>query len=812
MLHMNLLLLLILIFASLHTDATFISSGGCSRSAFCGRNSVYFFQKAKISSKPITRAQAPPLRVVTDDETETEEKQKQKKSGEETEKLSDLDARVLQSLLQDDSLDLKSEENLKKMLENGVKKKEPVKNKVIDTKNESEFSSTFFKTMNDNELWNSFAVKAETFVESAKIFVQNRIERDAQLLASIGVFTWERALKDIGRALPSAGKSGAGMAKKMRDSLFLLTNNSSFIEYIPEDNFILPPSKYSEGVETSVFEELNTPLDEIKSVTKAIRDILSGKSASQDRGLRSVAPAGRSKSAERQKNAFERKKETVLKREKEGIDAKVMRATSTLTDAAWEFKREMEVEGNEAGYRAKSAQRQLEGTLESSGFLGEGVQKPFRGIGERLFGTKSSNTAMPRIESFRDNTDKNLLTKSDLDSERERVIQSLNECLTNPSESWLKPDITDVLTKTMNENTTNTVDGMRNATVLPHHTPEETSASTKTAPSMTILNEASWENLITTMVLTRNDIEAQNSNEAEALDTEEDVFTELRKLESTVNMLTLLAAVSAGYEAAQVLKSVLLGEAQNSLLSSLDTLIALRNEQHAQEKERTRFVEAQRKVEEERIKEVEEVPDQEQNIIIEANFKETSSSDTRFVSSAASRSSDSASSSDIIEAVFVSEIIPNDNAAPYVSFKGKTRIQTDVEFEVMATSLPLKRDGNIQEAENDFDSVYANVEIVGDGEEDKDMFIGKNDEHLNSAAFDESPADKTRDLPIIARMALRSVDVVLFVAEKTFTVGLPGIFNTYRIIKERTEEVERNGLGREGWEKLENLNDASKRY
>jgi len=795
MFRLNLMLML----AWLHTDATFISSGHRSRNSFSAQNSAHSnaFQREKLLSKP-TRSQVP-RRVVADDQRETE---KQKKRKEETEKLSDLDARVLQSLLQDDTLDLKSEDNLKKMLENGLKKKEPVRNRETENTNESEFSSTFFKTLNDNELWNSFTTKAETFVESAKIFVQNRIERDAQLLASIGVFAWERALKDVGRALPSAGKSGAGMAKKMRDSLFLLTNNSSFVEYIPTDNFILPPSKYSQGVETSAFEELNTPLDEIKSVTEAIRDILAGKTVSQDRGLRSVAPAGRSKSTERQKMAFERKKNTVLKREKEGIDAKVMRATSTVTDAAWELKREMEVEGNEAGYRAKTAQRTLEGTLESAGFLGGSSNKPFRGIGERLFGAKSSNTVMPIIESSTDLPEESLslqlLKKSDLDSERERLVQTLNNCLANPSETWLNRSVSDVST---NENITDSLDESMNTTELP----QDATSGRDTTPVMTSLNEAAWENLITTMILARNDIEAQYDNEAETFDNEENIFAELRKLETTVNTLSALAAASAGYEAAQVLKSELLGDAEDSLLSSLDDLLDLRIQQQTQEQEKTRILEFQRKAEEERRNQVEMkmVVEQEPDDILEASFVETSWNRTE-----STKPRESASSDDTAEAVIVSEVISRDSTPSYVTFKkGNNRIHADVEFEVTTSSGRSMHSEYAEEG--DFDGVYANAEIVS--EVDEDRFI-QTDENLNSAAFDELSADSTSEQPLLAKVALRTLDVVLFVVEKTFTVGLPGIFNAYRTAKDRNEEVRRNGLGKEGWEQLENLNDASKRY
>lgn len=64
--------------------------------------------------------------------------------------ISDLDARVLQSLLDDKELDLKSEENLKKMLENNMKGKTAATEKgrnvnSNDPSSDSEYSSTFFK-------------------------------------------------------------------------------------------------------------------------------------------------------------------------------------------------------------------------------------------------------------------------------------------------------------------------------------------------------------------------------------------------------------------------------------------------------------------------------------------------------------------------------------------------------------------------------------------------------------------------------------------------------------------------------------------
>lgn len=57
--------------------------------------------------------------------------------------LSDLDARVLRSLLEDENLDFKSEENLRRVLEKGSTQKQETYKE--EEKKESEFSSTLFQ-------------------------------------------------------------------------------------------------------------------------------------------------------------------------------------------------------------------------------------------------------------------------------------------------------------------------------------------------------------------------------------------------------------------------------------------------------------------------------------------------------------------------------------------------------------------------------------------------------------------------------------------------------------------------------------------
>jgi len=774
----------------------------CQQTSFFTSNknawSVISFSPA-LSSRRKRRVEVISLQQSPDDDPNKAEKQT---SESDTEKISDLDARVLQSLLRDENLDLKSEQNLKKMLEKGVNKRQPKERNKTDESKSDEFSSTFFKAINDNELWNSFVAKADEAVESAKIYIQNRVERDVKLFVGVGLFAWQRALKDVGRALPSAGRSGAGMAKKMRDSLFRLSNNSSFVEYQFKDNFILPPSKYSEGVETSVFEELNTPMDEIKSVTAAIRDILSGKGVSNDRGLKSVAKSR----ADRQFSAYTRKRNTVLKREKEGIDAKTVRAASSVTDSIWELKREMEVEGNEAGYKAKDVQQRLGGTLESVGLLGRGQNKVLRGIGERIFGKDLTNSPLIAGKSNTNEIELGptiVLTETDLNEERSRLAASLKVCLEMPGQTWLT------------ENTISNSSKEQSTEDRGHETSVDDGrlplASEGTPELVLDSSSEAIGKVITMMVLTRNDLEAQS----ESFENQEEIIAEFFELKKLVDMIGSLAAASAGYDASEALRSELLGSSEgddSSLLSSLDEIVfiietqkALAKDQKKAEsvyiKERGDNIQRSAEMNEFKIVDVPSVDKQisnkfESEIMTEYDnvsvssgsfqtvvTKVISSEETDFVSP---RANDGWQNSDAADASYQ-----------------KTQILTDADFEVIgATTIPQSDDifDNVDDG-----SVYASAEIVIDDEDDFE---------LNSAAFDDKHFDNSTKEKnnVFVNVALRTVDISLFVIEKTLTVGLPGLFSAYKLVTERTEYVNRKGLGKEGWDDLENICDADKRY
>ena len=198
-------------------------------------------------------------------------------------------------------------------------------------------------------MWRSFKAKADDLAESAKIYVSNRIERDFKLLASVGLFAIDRIQKDVARALPASSNA-------IKTAVLRLSNSSSYDENVASS--------------ASMREELTTPMDEFKSVSRALQGILSGESvesvssSSSRRGLRNAAPAGQRNAALRQQRAYQRRQETTLKK-KSPLDD-VGGLAGGLTDAAWELKREMEVETSRPGYRSEGVRNAISAGAEQA--------------------------------------------------------------------------------------------------------------------------------------------------------------------------------------------------------------------------------------------------------------------------------------------------------------------------------------------------------------------------------------------------------------------------------------------------------------
>lgn len=790
----------------------------------CPRSYTYHNQRVPVLYQSINTREAPP----------TVEDLKKGEKKENDEAISDLDARVLQSLLDDESLDLKSEENLKKMLENKEKNNSNNRNtrKRVVNDSDSEFSSSFFKTVSDNAIWNSLRAKADSILESTKMFVQNKIERDVELLAALSLFAWDRALKDVGRALPSAGKSGARVVETVRKTVFSLATNSSFVEKGINGSgqrgpFLLSSmSQYSDtndaiDGEKTIYDELTTPQDEIQKVSESIKDILSGKSTSSERGLRSVAPSGTSRSGERQRMAFERKKETVLQREKEGIDKKAMRAASSVTDAAWEIKREMEIEGNEAGYRSEETVKRLEASIASSALLEGGrnwINKQLQAeknltpqlessanfdgmdVGEMVESKSSSTSDENFIEvdvlgyetqsdavSTEEDYDLNNLvggiTEADLDAERNRLVSVLTLCLEEPDQTWLQPDLLPVENK-------------QPFFLSP-------AAYTESSFNMSEDDEA-WEKIITEMVSIKNDLEIASSL-TKTLNKDE-MINELYEMNRLVEKITNGVAETAGKDSAEYLRAALLGEDSLSQDDKLDSQIDY-NEINGDINDDTKDQKVISDLQNEVPVTAEIVPE-----IISESIDELANGSGPTL---AEEIEDMDGKVDTVayeyQTVVIADIISSveefaTRPSPAAEVK-PMEILTDVDFQLNTPKVDIQN-GQNQFLDDEVEVYAAEVEVVTNYD---DEFI-EEEKRMNSAAVEEeSPGIEKKD-NVVVIFALRTLDVTFFVVEKFFTIGVPGIVNSATLIKENTDAVNRNGLGKKGWDTLENVNNAQNRY
>jgi hypothetical protein len=279
--------------------------------------------------------------------------------------LTDLDARVLQKMLQDEKLNLQEEDNMKRLLERGVKNNEPVAQEAKRAKEEAqvdqEYSSRIFQTLGNTKLWKGLSRNAADLFESAKIWVENKVERDAKLVASLGIFAFDRALQDVKRALPAASSA----AQKVAPKLLLDTTTSA-----NED-------QDQNASSADIRNRMTTPQDEIQSVAQEIKLIIQsggerrgqGSTGGDARGLQSAATSRRGK--DRFLKAYQRRKETTLRREKENFAQTSARMAGSVMDSAYQVQRDLQVEPNQPGYKSKALR---EGAAQTSKFLASGAK------------------------------------------------------------------------------------------------------------------------------------------------------------------------------------------------------------------------------------------------------------------------------------------------------------------------------------------------------------------------------------------------------------------------------------------------------
>lgn len=129
-------------------------------------NANGFLIPTRQNQQPLLSNRAVPFlttcRETVSDDTETKEVP-----------LTDVDSRVLHSMLQDSKLDLGTEDDVRKLLERGVVKTavSPDQVDATEDEDESEYSSTFIKTLSDTKLWRKMSAQASDVLETVSIWV-----------------------------------------------------------------------------------------------------------------------------------------------------------------------------------------------------------------------------------------------------------------------------------------------------------------------------------------------------------------------------------------------------------------------------------------------------------------------------------------------------------------------------------------------------------------------------------------------------------------------------------------------------------------
>ena len=742
----------------------------------CLRTSSPVFLHATQPSSAASSSSPSSSSTATASDTTAESQRMYDKKNEElsSSSLSDVDTRVLQSMLQDPQfIDSIMKDTIQQYLSNddddgdqgntrrvntgpssaSSASKQQQQQKQQTQSSSSEYASTFFKSMEklteSSSLFNSIKAKADEFIGSLQILVSNRVERDLTLLTSLSVFAWQRIVKDVARALPASGRSSANMAKKMRDALFQLTSNSSYVPYTTSSKeFLLPPSKYSQQAQQqrqqAEEEEWNSPLDEIKVVTAQIQDILQGKTVLSvedlnPRGLKSVVPAGSTMNTERQRRAYLRRKEQINNRQRDSNIPKTMgRVVSTVSDTVWELNRELQAQGNDPGYRVETFVRNIQGSTSDPWIKKLGSEssssKKYAFFlddpdpmddDERDLDRRTMNSETTTITAkFNNNNNKeemkyssssssgmydhgnNRLSLSTLQDERTRFTTGIRLCLEQPQNTWLVPEL------------------------IQAHVQQGLFKDKDTSTKESI------ENVISTMTFIRDSVEADMEQcESETDDTYNETrrIIEFKKLRQMLDSIVSLAAAAVGSAAADRLRDELMDK--DSTVDLLESILERRDKE--KEEEKRRWYESS--IRNPKVSFVD--MDLRDNI----NLKPTI----------------------VLDAVVERNNIESGNTVPFSP---------------------------------DWDTLsVGDVQVLSDDDDDytKILKLKKTTRGLDTVS------EKVEN-PAIA-VTLRVFDILFFVLEKTITLGLPPMVTLSGRIQRVVDNIQRKGMGKSGWEMLRNL-------
>mmetsp|Transcript_13968 Transcript_13968/g.33794 ORF Transcript_13968/g.33794 Transcript_13968/m.33794 type:complete len:874 (+) Transcript_13968:112-2733(+) len=777
--------------------------------------------------------------------------------------LSDLDARVLQEMLRStDKLDLQDERNMKDLLDRGIKAKErSVKDETSSQQDEqdSEFKSEVLQKLGSTKLWKAFKRKLQDGVDSAKIYVANRIERDAKLVASLGIFAFERAMTDVSRALPATSSSRWNPKKQ-----FLLSNVTAAQEMTEAEK---------------LRQEMSTPMDEIRNVGRQLKDIFRGVTqpaaapavnigiepadpndvvtprTTYSRNLNSAAASSKYSVNDKDRfdKAYKRKQETTLKREKENVIQSSTRLANEVADGAYQIRREVQAETNEPGYKTKVIREQTAATSRqlaagAKRILGgaksiavkalEASRKEQEGTAPLLPETatgvpgavdasaafQSDSTTVPNtmpVEAQSGGappTLERLELLDELETEMERILDLLTQYVSSPQETWLNPDL---LLQNSNDD-----------------------------QQFTSFPDAELESVVVAMVQAQALLQQPMSTEDERA-----MISTLDLVLPTINEICDTSVQAGSLIIAEYFKQTLLyGGVENGdtpLMLRLDDCLA-RLETLEEEQKLTQDIETAMNdaannepavaeaapwyVEDDEGEAVQEtkpwyVEDgaEDGQVVVEVseptNFggfrmpwqrqqqqqqQEIEVDDVQVVEVAADVSQVVAENSGFVADVEILDAIPTTmaggpaaQATTIVDNDDFSYSQTVVVDQGMNVEFDMAT--GAQEAADSMRRVSA--EVVSDDDFDVAMGQAKVAEEIGEGQEEE----EEDELSPAAMFALRSLDVVLLAGEKTASV-LPTLINLGGTVTERVANAKNDGLGSDGWEIIQSAQRGDKKY
>jgi len=772
--------------------------------------------------------------------------------------LSDYDTKVLQSLLNDNK-DLTTNQNMERLIERSnenKKRQTTTSQKQTNTKSNSKYSSDVFKKLNnsnenDNELWNILKVKGSKILESAFIYIGNKVMNDVKIAGAVGLFALERALNDATKVLPAVSSFVDEQDNQIVKTLFLPLKRTNYTVANSKGSSIVLMNDNDQSKKTkTVKEELITSEDEIKAVWSSIIDILSNTNTQkQDDNntqkknifLKSVL-SSKDRTNERFTKSYTNKKTQ---------QQVIPMGMPNVIDATYELQKELEYE--EVGYKTKPVRELLSSTTKSVSNLLSGVKRQSIApassnydnddtkllVGESITSYTTTDININEQQQQQISIDKDLYIK-----EIQTIISNIQLCLSTPSTTWLSPKI---LTTTTNPNL-------------------DEESLRKVVTSFVMFSKYLVEIVKECNTITINE---DNINE------EFNVFLELYPpviVYDGIRNICTLASDAVCYDSCLYIQDLLLCN---------DSLLPLFVDSEEEQEMISSFVVSEQEKQQQAVNEVVVVENEDNLVItgkgndylnginngnteIKNGNQEQQQKTVPYCFTEIMQGDNDQDEDDIIipsKATSVDVVIEDNKINGKVPLSSSTPIEnpknrkskehyvvivdildvdpikttttssqnnnnvphyttTSTSTETVSTSELV--DDNILLNEKSSSTSLFEVEVITTtNENEEDDILNKKlknartintKTNINNNNIEEDNDDENKKENILIVISLRALDVTFYIVEKVFITGAPVVLRTSNNMMETIDNVQNNGNGYNGWKILKNLDDGSNRY